>query len=361
MIYSRIVIKVGTHVITDEEGQLMEQQLRQLSEQVAELIRSGVQVLLVSSGAVAAGRQLIPGGDRRNRVLNRQVLSAVGQARLMRLYQQHFALHQLPVAQVLATKEDFRDRRHYLNMKGCLEALLHDEVVPILNENDVVSVSELMFTDNDELAGLLAAMVNAQALFLLSSVAGLFDGPPEKETSRLLSEVDPFDRSLDELILPTRSAFGRGGMHTKLRVARRASKLGITTILADGKAPDIIRRLAAGESAGTRFQPQSDASSVKKWLAHQEGAKGEVFVNAGAAAALRHPERVSSLLPVGITHIEGEFEKGDIVKLYHGEEQLGIGMAQYGSARARQHAGQRGHKPLVHYDYLFVFPTKKSE
>ncbi len=356
MLFKRIVIKIGTNVLTDEAGRLQVGRMAHISSQVSDLIRAGGEVLLVSSGAVAAGREALPGQEQAHRVLARQMLSAVGQARMMQLYQEHFGKEGLPVAQVLATKEDFRDRRHYLNMKNCLLGLIRGDVVPILNENDVVAVTELMFTDNDELAGLVAAMVNAQALFILSSVEGLYDGPPGSEGSSLLKEVNPFDAALDSHILPARSSFGRGGMHTKLRVARKAAKLGITTLLANGKANGVIAQLAEGGNPGTRFMPQRSTSNVKKWLAHQESGKGRIYLNEGAARALRDPEQVSSLLPVGIVRVEGEFEKGDIVHLFQDELPIGIGMAQYGSARARKCVGKRGQKPLVHYDYLFVNP-----
>jgi len=353
--FKRIVVKIGSNVLAEEEQGLQRGRIRSLVDQVVGLKERGMQVLLVSSGAVAAGRSVLPGSEDMNKVVRRQVLSAVGQTELMNIYQQYFRERSCHVAQVLATKEDFRDRRHYLNMKNCLYGLLRDDIVPILNENDVVSVTELMFTDNDELAGLVAAMVNAQALIILSSVDGVLTGPPGAAGSVLIPEIDPIDARFEEYILPSKSSFGRGGMHTKFRIARKAARLGITTFVANGRRTGILPGILSGKVVCTRFPPQREQSNVKKWLAHQEKEeKARLHVNLGAAEALLSEEKVSSLLPVGIERIEGRFKKGDIVTIWHDDEQIGIGLAQYGARSATAYLGQRGKKALVHYDYLLV-------
>ena len=354
--FTRVVIKIGTNVLTDEKGSLDLSQIESLVGQVVGLKEQGTEVILVSSGAVTAGQALLPRSDHFSRVLRRQVLSALGQPRLMNVYQTLFQERNCHVAQVLATKEDFRDRRHYLNMQRCLQGLLRDEIVPILNENDVVAVTELMFTDNDELAGLVAAMTNAQALIILSSVDGVLSGTADDPESRVIPRIDPDDSRYLQYILPSKSAFGRGGMHTKFRVARKAAKLGITTFVANGRRPGILKDLLSGKGSGTRFEANRQQSNLKKWLAHhQEERKARVFVNEGAATALRSQERVVSLLPVGIERIEGDFEKGDLVSIWTHLEQIGIGMAQYSSQTAGQYLGRKGKKPLVHYDYLLMF------
>lgn len=353
--FKRIVVKIGSNVLAEEEQGLQRERIRSLVDQVIGLKDRGVEVLLVSSGAVAAGRGVLPGSEDMNKVVRRQVLSAVGQTELMNIYRQYFRERSCHVAQVLATKEDFRDRRHYLNMKNCLYGLLRDNIVPILNENDVVSVTELMFTDNDELAGLAAAMINAQALIILSSVDGVLTGPPGEKESELIPEIDPTDARFEAYILPSRSSFGRGGMHTKFRIARKAARLGITTFIANGRRSDILPEILSGQAACTRFSPQREQSNVKKWLAHQEQEeKARLYVNRGAADALLSEEKVSSLLPVGIERIEGQFKKGDIVSIWYNYEQIGIGLAQYGARTASAYLGQRGRKALVHYDYLMV-------
>lgn len=354
--FNRIVLKVGTNVLTRPDGLLDMTNISHLVDQIAALKQAGKDLILVSSGAVGAGRTLLPEGAGSNKVVRRQVLSAIGQVRLMEIYRGLFANHRIFCAQVLATKEDFRDRRHYLNMKNCFHALLRDNVIPVVNENDVISVDELMFTDNDELAGLVAAMTNADALLILSSVDGLLDGPPDDPASRVITEIDPEDKKWLDYILPSKSSFGRGGMHTKFRIAQKATKVGIHTFIANGKRPDIVLNIVKGDYVGTHFVAKEAVSNVKKWIAYtEEASKGAVYVNAGAEAALRAPDKVSSLLPVGIIRVTGDFKKGDLIRIYNEDRKaVGIGIAQYGSGTARQHLGRQGKKPLIHYDYLFV-------
>ena len=238
--YQKIVVKVGTNVLTREDGRLDITNISQLVDQIVVLKQRGIKVVLVSSGAVGAGLELLPEADALDRVVRRQMLSAIGQVRLMELYRQLFANHGLLCGQVLATKSDFRDRRHYLNMRNCFEALLHDQTVPIVNENDVVSVTELMFTDNDELASLVTGMISADALFILSSVDGLYDGPPDAPNSRLIPEIDANDESVLEHVAPIKSSFGRGGMQTKLRMAQQTARLGANVYLANGRRRGIF-------------------------------------------------------------------------------------------------------------------------
>jgi glutamate 5-kinase len=351
-----IVVKVGTNVLAREDQLLDVTGISRLVDQLAELKRLGVEVLLVSSGAVGAGRSMMPAPQGMSRVVRRQVLAAIGQVKLMELYRQLFSNYGLFCAQVLATKEDFRDRQHYLNMKNCLQALLRDNIVPVVNENDVVAIDELMFTDNDELAGLVAAMTNAEALIILSSVDGFLDGPPEDPSSKVIPEIDPNEKKWLDFILPSRSSFGRGGMHTKFRIAQKAANVGIHTIIANGKRPGILLDIFNGTFTGTRFVAKGPVSGIKKWLAYNElERKGKVFINEGAVQAITSDERISSLLPVGIVRVEGEFEKGDLVRILDEKgEEIGLGVAQYGAETAREHMGQKGKKELIHYDYLFV-------
>ena len=291
-----------------------------------------------------------------NKVVRRQVLSAIGQVKLMETYRQLFSNYQLFCAQLLVTKEDFRDRLHYINMKNCFQALLRDKVIPIVNENDVVSVSELMFTDNDELAGLVAAMTNAEALIILSNVDGVFDGPPELADSKVIREIDPEDKSVLKGISPTKSSFGRGGMMTKLRIAQKAAKVGIATIIANGKRKNILLDILQDSFVGTCFRAEHRVSNLKKWMAYNDTeGKAIIVVNQGAEQALCSTEKVSSLLPVGIVKIEGDFKKGDLIRIHNeAGKTLGLGIAQYGAEKARQFLGQQNKKALIHYDYLFV-------
>lgn len=358
-LYNCVVVKVGTNVLTRADGLLDMTSISGLVDQIAALKQSGVSVILVSSGAVGAGRSLLPLKEQTNKVVRRQVLSAIGQVRLMEIYRQLFLNHSLHCAQVLATKEDFRDRRHYLNMKNCFQALLRDQVVPVVNENDVIAVTELMFTDNDELAGLVAAMINAEGLIILSSVDGVLDGPPDSPESKMIPEIDPADPKWEQYILPSRSSFGRGGMHTKFRIAGKAAKVGIATYIANGRRAQVLTGILRGDPVGTLFRPKHGVSGFKKWIAYNESApKGKVRINAGAEEALRSPHRVTSLLPVGIEAVIGAFEKGDIIHILNDRDEIiGWGIAQYDFEKARANLGKKGKKALVHYDYLYIEST----
>jgi glutamate 5-kinase len=254
--YQRLVIKVGTNVLTRPDGQLDVTSISGLVDQIAELKRQGVELVLVSSGAVGAGRGMYKGlGEEESEVARRQVFSAIGQVRLMELYRQLFQGHGLLCAQVLATKSDFRDDRHRENMLGCLRALLQDRIVPVVNENDVVAVRELMFTDNDELAGMMAEMLGVDALVILSSVEGLYDGPPAATGSRLVSRITAGDGSAAGYVQESRSRGGRGGMATKLRIANETAAAGIPVLIGHGRRPGILREVGSVPWPGTTILP----------------------------------------------------------------------------------------------------------
>jgi glutamate 5-kinase len=353
--YRKIVIKIGSNVLTQANGLLDFSRMAHLTGQLANLRREGIEIILVSSGAVASGRGAVQLTEKADAVARRQIWAAVGQVKLMQSYNELFALHQTVCSQVLVTKEDFRDRLHYINIKNCFSALLQHNILPIVNENDVVSVTELMFTDNDELAGLIAAMIDADALLILTNVDGIYNGNPALATSQVIREIEP-DADLAKYINTQKSDFGRGGMLTKANIARKVAKLGIAVHLANGKKDDILLSLLHEETEGTFFKPQRKADNIKKWIAYADGAaKGMVYVNEGAKIALTS-DKAHSLLPVGIIKIEGMFEKGEIIRIADSEGQLiGLGVAQYNSEKAKEKVGKQKQKALVHYDYLFVF------
>ncbi|MEM9528343.1 MAG: glutamate 5-kinase [Bacteroidota bacterium] len=249
--YKNLVIKVGTNVLTRPDGRLDVTNISHLVDQIATLKAAGTSLVLVSSGAVGAGRELLPSHEGFGDVARRQVLSAIGQVRLMELYRQLFAGHGLLCAQVLATKGDFRDDLHADNMLNCLRALLHDQIVPVVNENDVVAVTELMFTDNDELAGLAARMLRVDALVILSSVDGLYDGPPEDPASTLISHLAADDDTALGFVQEKKTSFGRGGMGTKLHIAAQTARAGIPVLLGNGRKREILLHLEHGEWPGT--------------------------------------------------------------------------------------------------------------
>jgi glutamate 5-kinase len=353
--FTRIAVKIGTHVLTRRDGTLDVTRMSAITDQVAELYKSGAAVILISSGAVASGRSEIKTSGKLDRVDRRQLFSAVGQAKLINRYYELFREHGIPVGQVLTTKENFGTRRHYLNQRNCMSVMLDNGVIPIVNENDTISVTELMFTDNDELSGLIAAMMDVQALIILSDVDGIYDGPPSEAGSSVIREVG-WGQDLSGYIQTSRSGFGRGGMITKTTIARKVAGEGITVIIANGKRDNILVDLLQrpDETVCTRFVPAKvTASSVKKWIAHSEGfAKGEIHLNACAAEVIGSDKAVS-ILPVGVTRIEGAFEKDDIVRIMDDKgKQIGVGRTGYSSEQARTLIGKHGKKAIVHYDYL---------
>lgn len=354
----RIVVKIGSQVLCGPDGALNREVLSNLVRQLGSLHADDWQVLLVSSGAVAAGAG--PVGEQLQRISDpiarKQVMAATGQVRLMETYRELFELQGLTIAQVLATKSDFQTRRHYLNMRGCIEALLTAGIVPIVNENDVVAVTELMFTDNDELAGLMAGMVNAELLCLLSTVPGVFDGDPDDAATQCIKRWDDDKYQIEDIVMRGTSALGRGGMHNKLSIARKVARLGIEVVIADGTDPQIIDNILADHNVGTRFPAIGDASSAKRWLASADDhATGSVTVNKGAEKALLDSSHLASLLPVGIEAVDGRFNRGDVILILNlSGEVLGCGQARYGNEEANDLIGQHGQKPLIHYDYLYL-------
>ncbi|UPT67007.1 MAG: glutamate 5-kinase [Sphingobacteriales bacterium JAD_PAG50586_3] len=353
--YKKIVVKVGSNVITRADGFPDEDRLAQLVSQLATLMKMGIQVVLVSSGAVASGRSIIKISEKADPVAARQQLAAVGQIKLINTYAKLFEKHKLVCAQVLVTKGDFRDRLHYQNMKGCVNNLLQNSIIPIVNENDVIAVTELMFTDNDELSGLIASMISADALVLLTSVDGLYDGAFGSPDAKLISQVDETQTDFS-FITQEKSSFGRGGMVTKSRMASKVARVGITVHVANGKTDDILLQLVKGAKTGTTFVPTKTKSGVKRRLAHAEGfAKGEVMVNNGVLQVLSGSGKAVSLLPVGIVKVTGNFEKNDVIKIVAEDGRfIGIGVAGYGADKAKARMGQSKQPALVHYDYLYL-------
>jgi len=354
----RITIKIGSNVLTRSDGTLDVTRMSALVDQVAQLRREGIEVILVSSGAVASGRSEIkPSSRHLDTTSQRQLFSAVGQAKLINRYYELFRDHGMAVGQVLTMKENFATRRHYLNQKNCMTVMLENGVIPIVNENDTISVTELMFTDNDELSGLIASMMDADALIILSNIDGIYNGSPTDPQSEVIREISP-QMDLANYIQTSKSSFGRGGMLTKTNIARKVADEGIEVIIANGKRDNILIHLLhePEETVCTRFAPKAMViSGVKKWIAHSEGfAKGHLTINRQAAEVLRGDKAVS-ILPIGITQVEGDFEKDDIVRIMDVDgNPIGVGKANCTSAQAKATMGKRGNRPVVHYDYLYL-------
>jgi glutamate 5-kinase len=245
----RIAIKVGSNVLTRQDGTLDITRMSALTDQVAELHRRGVEVILVSSGAVASGRSEVHPDMELDSVAARQIFSAVGQAKLMNRYYDLFRSHGISCGQVLTTKSSLELPQHYENQKGCIEALLSCGIIPIVNENDTISITELMFTDNDELSGWMAEMMSCDMLLILSNIDGVYDGNPSDPSSSLIPEIRPEADDLSEYIQTSKSSLGRGGMHTKCNVARRLAQGGMPVVIANGKRDNVIVRVIDGDPA----------------------------------------------------------------------------------------------------------------
>lgn len=352
----KIVIKIGSNVLTLSSGAPNKERIQHIVTQVASLIKKGNQVILVSSGAVAAGRSIINIPNTLDTISKRQVLASVGQIALMNVYSTLFAQHKLICSQVLITKDSFSTRDHYLNMTNCIEALLKCDVIPVVNENDVVAITELMFTDNDEISGLLATMIQANELLLLSNVDGIFTDHPSKPNAKLISNYNTENINLTNVISDEKSEFGRGGMLTKANTAIKIAQMGINVSIGNGNTHNIISKLLNRET-GTLFTAKqtNKISSIKKWITNSGSfSKGKIYINKGAHMALLN-NHANSLLPIGIEKIEGDFKKGDIVTIVNttGTE-IGYGKVAYNSNKAKELQQQHNQPALIHYNYLTI-------
>ncbi|MFN8240766.1 MAG: glutamate 5-kinase [Bacteroidales bacterium] len=355
--FRRIAVKVGSNVITQPDGSLNMWRISRLVEDIATLFKQGREVILITSGAVAAGRSEVTVSKKTDFVSSRQVLAAVGQVKLMAGYQFLFGKYGIPAGQVLATKESFGGRLRYLNMKNCISAMLENKVLPIVNENDTISVNELMFTDNDELSGMISTMMDCGSLIILSNIDGVFTGSPDDKESELIREIKEDSEGIERYITSSKSGSGRGGMKTKYRTARKTAAAGIDVYIANGTRDSIITDIVRHRDVPFThiIAGRSRKSGVKKWLTYSDTfAKGTVTVNAGARDALLG-EKASSLLMIGITSIEGHFKKGDIIRIKdENGTNIGVGKSEYDSEKARLHIGEKFNKPLVRYHFLVL-------
>ena len=355
----KIVIKIGTQAILASDGTLLKSAMPALVRQVIVLQQAGHQVVLVSSGAVASGRRVARESlnrDYGSTLGEKQVLASLGQPELMQAYAKLFRPHGVAVAQLLLTKQDFLTRKHYLNIARLLrETLAAGNILPIINENDSVAVEELMFTDNDELAGLIAAQLNADKLLILTSVEGVYDRNPDEAGAKIIPVIDPEKHGWPK-VSAAKSALGRGGMASKLGTARKMSDVGVTTHIAAMRIKDVILRIVDGEQIGTAILPRKKKSNLKKWIAFDSGRKsGVIRVNAQLYALLKDSGRVMSLLPVGIKSFTGTFEKGDMIEIADPDgHKIGVGIARYSAEKLREHLGQKNRPEFIHYDHLHI-------
>ena len=345
-----LVVKIGSAVLMRRGSELDRGAFCRLVEALALIITSGQRVVLVTSGAVAMGRQKLrldkrPTGERS--IPKLQALAAMGQSRLMQLYEAEFAHYNLHVAQVLLTRDDFNHRQRYLNARHALDAIHGFGAVPIINENDSVGTEEIRFGDNDQLAAMVAAMISADQLIILSDIDGLYTGNPatDREAERIV-ELRAADPSIDDMIGDKldSAGFGTGGMRTKIAAARMAARTGIVSVIAPGKAQGVLEKVLAGdESVGTRLTPEPGVDRLaarKTWIGTGLMARGRVWCDEGAARAIK--DRGTSLLPSGVTRVEGAFAEGEAVELLDAEgEVFARGLATYSAQAMRQIAGHQ--------------------
>ena len=355
--YHRIVAKFGTSLLTCGSDCLDREVMSNLVAQVAQLHQQGLELIIVSSGAIASGRYKLGLSQKIRGIPFKQVLASVGQSRLMYTYEQLFSQHDIIVAQALLTKADLADRAGYLNTRNTLLALHELRVLCIVNENDVVAVDEIeenRFGDNDNLSAMVANLVDADLLLILTDIAGLYTADPHRvPDARLIPQVERIDAEIERLVADTPSKMGTGCMITKIEAAKLATASGVTMVIADGREPDIILRLAAGETLGTRFLPTTTKlESRKRWMLSGLSARGKLIVDAGAALALKKQKR--SLLAVGVREVGGEFQRGDIVDICNPEgSQLGYGITNYSSADINVIKGSHSREivALLGHDY----------
>jgi len=354
-----LVIKIGTAALGGSDGMPNAKLLEGLVAELATLKQAGHQVILVSSGAMGTGRALVKKNkplQHCDAVVERQILASLGQARLITLYQDLLTKHGLLAAQVLLTKQDFRSRAHHKYMTNLFAGMQKQpHVLPIVNENDSVTVDELMFTDNDELAGLLAGMVNADRLIILSHVGGVYDRAPDEKGATIISLIDWVKKKGVPGDVRGKSKTGRGGMSSKLAVAKKMAALGIRTHIASASEAKVIARLLRDEAIGTTVMPlPGKRNAVKRWLASEVNkAPATVTANACLADMMRKPDQALSLLPVGLTKISGLFGKGDLVQIIDEKgKALAIGVARYDAAALRQALGKKQQPVFIHYDQL---------
>lgn len=310
----RIVVKVGTSTLTHKTGKLNLLQLENIVRQLADLCNQGKQVILVTSGAVGAGVEKLGLSGKPKTMPEKQAAAAVGQGVLLHMYEKLFAEYGQVVGQVLLTREDLADRKRYLNARHTFLTLLEFGVLPIVNENDTVAVEEIKLGDNDTLSALVASLVDADLLILLTDTDGLYDGNPRTNPSaKLIPIIEEITPEIERLAGGAGSALGTGGMATKLQAAKIAMNSGIPMVIAHGAKPGILRDIISGHFRGTLFVPGERLQSRKRWIAFGSHIQGKLTVDAGAKKALL--EDGSSLLPIGITAVEGDFEVGNVVSV----------------------------------------------
>ena len=351
----RIVVKIGTSTLTGGGEHLLLAQVVDLARQISELVANGEKVCVVSSGAIAVGREALGFPDLPKSIPAKQMLAAVGQPRLMNVYEQLFEIFGCKVAQVLLTREDVRDRRRYINARNTINSLLDHKVIPIINENDTVATEEIGIGDNDNLSALVANLIEADLLVLLTDQEGLFTADSDRsEKAELIHRIDGEDipEEIWKAAGGTQNGLGTGGMLTKLQAAEIARRSGTHVVIAKGSTTNVLTRIAAGEQLGTQiYSPFNTLESRKRFLLAGAHHNAAIIIDAGAKRALRAG---GSLLPVGISAIKGDFDRGDIVPVRGSDNKdYAIGLVNYSSEDVRRIMGRQSGEIEVLLGFAF--------
>lgn len=352
---STIIIKVGSSSIADIKSQIDIKSIRKIVQEIKTLKTSGHDVILVSSGAVTCGRSVSLSKHRLG--VNNQVYAAIGQPKLFGIYQDEFQHAGLMAAQVLITREDLKSRHKYLNIRRAFEAMLEEGIVPIVNENDTVSVNELMFTDNDELATTIAVQLAAEWLIILTESGGVYTGNPNDEASSLITTIEDLEsvKFLDDPKFKTTQ--GRGGIWSKINCGLKAASLGTECYITALNYPNILTNCLQHFAQGTHFPAQKKLKSKKAWLAQNlDEVRGSIILTEAALPYFQTKDlQARSLLPIGIKAIVGNFQAGDFVEIKdHTDQIVGKGITEYDAEQAKNWIGQKNKDPLIHYDNLFL-------
>lgn len=367
--HHRLVIKLGTSSLTNGTKKLSRRSMLEIARQTASIHESGIKVVLVTSGAIASGREVLGKTKQDPSLTYKQMLASIGQVRLMQIWTELFSLFDIPVGQVLLTRGDFTNRKSYLNIRDTLEALLNERVIPIINENDTVATLEIKVGDNDNLAALAANLIAANLLVLLTDQQGLYDSDPRiNANARLIPVVEHIDEKVFQLAGGSSTGLGTGGMFTKIQAAKLATQSGTPTVIASAATANVIQRLAEGERIGTYFQAETTQhESHKRWLLSLRP-EGNITIDEGAE--IRVSKQGASLLPVGITAASQPFERGALVQLLSKSGRaVAVGISNYSSQEIQKLIGTHSKKiedclgytagnEVVHRDDMAILPSK---
>jgi glutamate 5-kinase len=362
----RWVIKIGSSLVTNNGRGLNTTQIQNWADQINELIQSGKEVVIVSSGAIAEGMSRLGWATRPEALHELQAAAAVGQMGLVQAYETALAKHNLHSAQVLLTHDDMMDRRRYLNAKTTLRKLLELKTIPVVNENDTISTEEIELGDNDTLASLVANLVEADLMIILTDVEGLYSSnPKDKPNAKLIEEINVNDPALEKYAGHSKGEFGRGGMKTKILAAKRAARSGACTWIANGEEKDILKKITMGEKYGTRILAETEPLNARKqWIANHLKAKGALVIDSGASKVISKSGK--SLLAVGVSKVKGDFERGDVVKCVDSKgAEIALGLINYNALETKKIIGKPsneiyqilgfvGEPELIHRDNLVL-------